>query len=99
MRIISKTALVKFYGIHPEAKPKLEAWYRACKSCTAKNFPELKQAFQTADYVPKKYTVFDVGGNAYRVVSVIHYNTQTVYIRGVFTHAEYDKWTKDNREK
>ena len=43
--------------------------------------------------------MFDVGGNAYRVIAVIHYNTQIAYIRAVLTHAEYDKWTKDYRGK
>lgn len=99
MRIISKTALVDFYQTHPEAKDKLEAWHRACKACGAKNHIELKQTFNTADYVPEKYTIFDVGGNAYRIVAVIHYDKQKVFIREVLTHAEYDKWTKQNRGK
>lgn len=99
MRIISKTALVSFYQTHQEAKDRLEAWYRACKACNAKNHIELKQTFQTADYVPEKYTIFDVGGNNYRIVAVIHYDKQMVYIREVLTHAQYDKWTKQNRGK
>lgn len=65
----------------------------------ATNYNELKQTFQTADYVPKKFTIFDVGGNKFRIVTVIHYITKSVYVRAVFTHAEYDKWTKQNRGK
>ena len=99
MRIISKTALVNFWETHTEAQDRLNGWYRAMKSCTACDFNELRQTFQTADYVPKKFTVFDVGGNIYRIVTVIHYDKQIVYIRGVFTHPEYDKWTKGNRNK
>ena len=99
MRIISKTALVNFWEIHTEAQDRLNAWYRAIKNCTAYDFNELRQSFQTADYVPKKFTIFDVGGNIYRIVTVIHYDKQIVYIRGVFTHPEYDKWTKGNRSK
>ena len=38
-----------------------------------------------------KYTVFNVGGNKYRVIVVIHYNREKVYIREVLTHAQYDK--------
>ena len=97
MRIIARTALVDFWSRHTEAEARLQAWYRALKHCSARNYNELLQTFSTADYVPKKFTVFDVGGNAYRVVTVIHYNTQTAYIRGVFTHAEYDRWTRENR--
>jgi mRNA interferase HigB len=99
MRIISKTALELFWQTHPEAESKLTAWYAALKHCSASDYNELKQTFSTADYVPKKYTVFDVGGNAYRVIVSIHYNTQIAYIREVLTHAEYNKWTRANRGK
>jgi len=99
MRIISRSALVDFWNIHPEAKDKLEAWYRTCKTCSAGSFHELKQTFQTADYVPKLFTVFDVGGNDYRIVTVIHYDKQRVFVREVFTHTQYDRWTKQNRRK
>lgn len=99
MRIISKAALVNFYQTYPGAREKLEAWYRTCKSCKACNFNELKLTFKTADYVPKQFTVFNAGGNEYRIVTVIHYDKQLVYIREVLTHGQYDKWTKQNRGK
>lgn len=97
MRVISNSALKEFWSVHPEAEGKMSAWYSAIKHCTKENFNELKQSFPSADYVPEKYTVFDVGGNAYRIVTVIHYDKQMVYIRGVYTHTEYDRWTKRNR--
>jgi Uncharacterized protein conserved in bacteria len=99
MRVIAKTALVEFWTIHPESASKLEAWYRTLKNCAAQDFNDLKRTFSSADFVPKNYTVFDVGGNAYRVIVSIHYDKQRAYIREVLTHAEYDKWTKANRGK
>ena len=38
--------------------------------------------------------VFNVGGNNYRIIAAIHFNTQTVFILHVLTHPEYDrgKW-------
>lgn len=99
MRIISKTALVEFWTIHPEAESKLQAWYTALKNCSARDYNELKQTFATADYVPKNYTVFDVGGNAYRVIVSIHYDKQKAFVREVLTHVEYNRWTKANRGK
>jgi mRNA interferase HigB len=99
MRITAKRALVDFWAKHPEAKDKLLAWYKILESCAAKNFTELKQVFPSADYVPEKYTIFDVGGNDYRIITVIHFNTQRVYIRLVATHTEYDRWSQKNRGK
>lgn len=37
-----------------------------------------------------KFTVFDIGGNKYRLITAIHYNRKKIYIRRVLTHAEYD---------
>jgi mRNA interferase HigB len=99
MKIISASKLTKFALRHREASGKLSSWARTLELTSAKNFSELKLTFRRADYVPREFTVFDVGGNAYRVVTVVDYVAQRVLVVGVFTHAEYDRWTKDNRGK
>lgn len=99
MRAIAKAPLQAFWKKHPEAELSLGGWFKAVEHCTARNLSELRETFGAADYVPEDFTVFNVGGNKYRVVAVIHYNRQMIFIRHVFTHAEYDKWTKDNRVK
>lgn len=38
------------------------------------------------------YYVFDIAGNHYRLIAAIHFNTQTLYIRAVLTHSDYDRW-------
>lgn len=47
----------------------------------------------------REYVVFDLGGNNYRIISVIHFNRQKLYVREVLTHAEYDRWSKSYRSK
>ena len=47
--------------------------------------------------VVNKYTVFDIGGNNYRLITTVHYNRQKIYTRAIWTHAEYDK--PKNKEK
>ena len=59
----------------------------------------LKRTFSSADFVPKNYTVFDVGWNAYRVVFSTHYDKQRADICKVLTMLEYDKWTRAKRGK
>lgn len=98
MHVISKKALEAFWLKHPMAKSPLEAWYRLVNMSSFDNFADVRQSFNSADYVTP-YTVFDVGGNNFRVIAVIHYNRQKLYIREVFTHAEYDRWNKANRSK
>lgn len=99
MHVISKTPLLDFAKKHPEAKERLLAWHKIMEACDAQDFRELKQTFKTADYVPEKFTVFDVGGNEYRIVAVVIYRSQKVFVRLVGTHGEYDKWSKENRKK
>ena len=36
-------------------------------------------------------TVFDLKGNSFRIIAGIDYETQTIQVTHVLTHAEYDK--------
>lgn len=68
----------------------LDVWYRVAKRADWKNLSDVRVAFPTADAVGK-YTVFNIKGNAYRLVVEINYRTGRVFIRHVLTHQEYDK--------
>ena len=90
MHVISRKKLLDFCQTHPQAYITLDTWYRIIKSGTFQSFAELKQTFNSADYVNGK-TIFDIKGNHYRIIAVIHYQYQKVYIRHVLTHKEYDE--------
>ena len=70
----------------------MSAWFKVIEKSTCANFAAVRAIFNSADKVGN-YTVFNVGGQGFRVIAAIHYNRQTIYIRHVFTHAEYDRWT------
>lgn len=72
------------------ARKALAKWEKAVLGSAWANFSELKRTFNSADHV-KPNTIFDVGGNKYRVIARINYELQTVAIQHVLTHAEYDK--------
>jgi mRNA interferase HigB len=61
------------------------------------NFAQLRQLFPSADVV-NNFTIFNIGGNNYRLIAYIDYQAQIIFIRAVLTHAEYDKenWKNDN---
>jgi len=93
VRIITKKRLLDFIKTHPDAKEPLFSWYRIVEKRDFIHFADLRSVFRLADVVGK-FTVFNVGGNKYRLIVVIHYNRKIVYIRHILTHSEYDagKW-------
>ena len=98
MRIISKKKLREYYKDNAQSEIPLTEWYYRMQLCSSRHFAELKNVFNAVDAV-HGYTVFNVGGNSYRLVTAIHYNTQCCYIRVVWTHAEYSKSTHQKKLK
>jgi len=96
MHIISKKKLREFWDIHPKAKAPLEAWYQVALAEEWESFADVRKTFNTADQVGK-FTVFNIGGNKYRLIAVIHFNRGKLFVRHVLTHAEYDeeKWKNE----
>ena len=90
MVIISKNRLIEFYTAHPKAKDVLLKWYYQTVISDWRNFGEMKQVFNSVDSVGNDRFVFNIGGNKWRVVAMIHFTTRTVYIRFVGTHQDYD---------
>jgi mRNA interferase HigB len=88
--------LREFWENHASAKKPLQAWYVHAKQAQWQNLAEVKQDFPSADQV-QRFTIFNIGGNNYRLIVRIEYAQQKVYIRSIVTHAEYDKgrWKDD----
>jgi len=91
MRIISNKALRDFSTLHPQAANPLQEWRKKVEAMSNRSYAELKTVFNSVDKVGNYY-IFNIAGNHYRLIAAIHFNTQTVYIRAVLTHKEYDLW-------
>lgn len=98
MHIIKRAKLVEFWEKKENSgsKPFLDAWYRTMKKGTFENIAQIREVYRHADIVGE-CIVFNVGTNKYRVVTKIYFTEQTLLIRFVMTHKEYDKdaWKKD----
>lgn len=90
MRVIAKRPLVQFWTKHPAAEKPLQSWLTICRTTDFQSFAQLKQTFGSVDKVGK-FIVFDIGGNKFRLIVVIHFNRKRIYIRAVLTHDEYDQ--------
>jgi len=98
MHVITRKRLLEFGKSYPDAVTPLDVWYRLMKAQQFTSWAELKETFGTADNLGKGLVVFDIGGNKYRLVAYVRYTSETnigrVWVRHVFTHAQYDGWSK-----
>jgi len=94
MRVISRKALVRFWEIHPAARAPLTEWHTRTRHAHWQSFPEVKATFGQTDQVRvrsgRRLAIFDIGGNKFRLIAAIHYNTGKVLVLRVLTHKEYD---------
>ncbi len=100
MRIIKPVTVRAWASRHPDAARPLEKWMVLIEDADAGNLVEMRAIFRSADEVivesGRTVVIFNIGGNKYRLVAAVHYNTQIVYAMQFMTHAEYDKdmWKK-----
>jgi mRNA interferase HigB len=92
VRIVARSALVRFWTSHADSRGPLQAWYQVCRKADWTGPADTKTAFGSRiDFLPRNRAVFDLGGNKYRLVAVILYRRKAIYARFIGTHAEYDK--------
>jgi mRNA interferase HigB len=91
MIIISSRIVREFIHIHPEAAIGLNRWYLLMESGDFSDFSNLKHQFNGCDSVGNDRFVFNISGNRFRLVAMIHFSKRTVYIRFIGTHRQYDK--------
>lgn len=83
---------------HASSEEVLRRWYKVVDKAYWKNWADVKATFPHADlvrgYSGTTLVVFNVGGNAYRLVVRVLFEYGRVYIKRVMTHAEYskDRW-------
>ena len=90
MRVVSKKPLREFWGRHADAENPLKTWYAVAKRARWSKLIEVQQTYAGAEAVGR-CTVFNIKGNSYRLIAIIEYRLQIIFIREVLTHAEYDK--------
>jgi mRNA interferase HigB len=95
VRVISRKALREFAGSHRDAETPLDDWYRIANRLQWNSLVDVRKTYPHADAVGE-LTIFNIGGNKYRLATRINYRTGRIYIRHVMTHEEYDRedWKK-----
>ena len=91
MRLINRKELDQFKRKHPHSIRPLTGWEKVVSQAEYRSFNELRKTFPSADYLPSGYTIFNIGGNKYRLVTEIDYSLRMLEIKIVWTHAEYNQ--------
>lgn len=91
MRIFTEKPLRDYAEVHPDARTALQDWVRKVKNAEWQSLADIKQTFNSVDYVGNQHYVFNIKGNDYRLVVVIQFRPKFVYIRFIGTHSEYDR--------
>lgn len=95
MKVIGTGRLEQFGVKHSQTKLALRAWLGIAQESKWNNLMNVRGTINSVSgFAKKRYTVFNIGGNNFRLVCLINYKTQTILITDMFTHAEYDKWSK-----
>ena len=95
------TILETFKRKHADARRPLDRWVEVTQEAQWTNFADLRGTFGNADLVKTggtDYTVFNIAGNRYRLVTEIDYQGIMVVVDCVLSHADYSKerWKKTN---
>jgi mRNA interferase HigB len=91
VHIISKKAIIEFWLQHADAEGPLKAWYDHVKRAHWQTPADIQKDYGAGVVLPDNRAVFNIKGNRYRLVVRINYTAQSIYIRFIGTHTEYDK--------
>ena len=90
MWVISRKRLKESWERHPLAEVPLRTWYQVASKAEWQHLMDVRCDYPHADAVGR-WTVFNIGGNDFRLVVEIVYATHKVFIGFVGTHQEYDR--------
>jgi mRNA interferase HigB len=90
VRVISRKAIREFAKKHSDALASLSNWFLITRRAVWSSLAELRADFPNADQVGRR-TVFNIGGNKYRLIARVNYRGQRVYILWIMKHSDYEK--------
>jgi mRNA interferase HigB len=96
VRIIARSSLTRFveklagHKDQRAVKTALDSWFQEARQANWNNSADIKASYAHASIVAADRVVFNIKGNAYRLVVAVNYARGTVFIKWLGTHKEYD---------
>lgn len=93
MRIIAFRTLREFWENpkYADSEPSIRSWYHEAKKANWGSSNILKKQYKNASIIGEGRVVFNIKGNTYRLVVLIDYEFQMIFIRFIGTHKQYDE--------
>ena len=91
MRLLGRDKLSAFVTAHTDARAWVENWVAETERASWVTPQDIKRVFVSASFLAGNVVIFNVEGNRYRLDTLVAYNTGTVIVRWIGTHAAYDK--------
>jgi mRNA interferase HigB len=92
MEIQGRHLLRNFSKKYAHARKPLDKWVEIVERVTWKTPNDVKVVFADVSFV-KTTTIFNIGGNKYRLLSHVLYQKQKIVIYSILTHEQYDRLT------
>lgn len=91
MLIVNLDKLNVFSKKHADARKSLSTWVSVTEEALWKRKQDVLDDFPKAKMIKNNRVRFEIVHNMYRLIVFINYDAQTVVIRFIGTHAEYDR--------
>lgn len=97
MRIISRRTLLAFVAAirgHKDQRAvqtAINAWFAEVRKAQWANASDVRRLYATASIVTAERVVFNIKGNAYRLVVAVNYEKAIVWIKWIGPHKDYDR--------
>lgn len=96
MRVLALSTLRDYWESgHATAETPLRYWFAVTERASWSRFADIKQDFPATDWVGDK-AIFNIGGNNYRFVAMVNFESKYVLVKWIGTHAEYDRLNLEN---
>jgi mRNA interferase HigB len=76
---------------YARSRPWIEHWIAETEAARWRTPQGIKNLYASVSFLATNVVIFNVKGNRYRLEVLVAYNTATVVIRWIGTHAEYTK--------
>ena len=95
MRVIARRTLLDFWTVHAAAEQPLKAWFAFARRARWDGPAAVKADYRNASFLAGNRVCFNIAGNKFRLIVKMNYPRQTIFIRFIGTHADYDRIDAD----